>query len=186
MRMVKDSTAFLNDYCHTSNAVCILLACYDTIIPEQYSFWKCGHWLVIAIYAILLFIIPSVYGAYKIGYLRVINMLFPQILSINCINVITWLQICLRLLLIHGEKNPSFLADKVNAPPNFSCARVVTATQIPSFLSIYFFLKSFIINSRSFSIIVLGLFLTLYHSFSPQENEKCLNIATTLLWISRN
>lgn len=133
-------------------------AYYDTIIPEEYSFWRRGHWLVIAIYGILLLIISNVYGAYKIGYLRVMDVLFSQILSVVCVNIITWLQICLinrwiitplpmlaltiwdviviilwiggstflfrylypprRLLLIHGERNPSFLADKVNARPD--------------------------------------------------------------------
>lgn len=60
-------------------------------------FYRRGNWVVIAIYAAVLFLFFQVYGGFKIGYLRRTDVLFSQILSILGSNVITYLQISLIL-----------------------------------------------------------------------------------------
>ena len=61
---------------------------------EQPFFLK-GNWLIIVIYAILLFVFSSIYGAYKIGYLRVSEVVYSQFLSLFFVNFITYCQISL-------------------------------------------------------------------------------------------
>ncbi len=58
-------------------------------------FYRRGNWVVIAIYAAVLFLFFKVYGGFKIGYLRRTDVLFSQILSILGSNIITYLQISL-------------------------------------------------------------------------------------------
>ena len=58
-------------------------------------FYRRGNWVVITIYAAVLFLFFKVYGGFKIGYLRRTDVLFSQILSILGSNVITYLQISL-------------------------------------------------------------------------------------------
>lgn len=58
-------------------------------------FYRRGNWVVIGIYAAVLFLFFKVYGSFKIGYLRRTDVLFSQILSILGSNVITYLQISL-------------------------------------------------------------------------------------------
>ncbi len=60
-------------------------------------FYRRGNWVVIAIYASVLFLFFKVYGGFKIGYLRRTDVLFSQILSILGSNAITYLQISLIL-----------------------------------------------------------------------------------------
>ena len=64
----------------------------------QLSFWNRGHWLVISIYAILLFFFMNMYGGLKIGYYRKMEVLFSQIFAVICVNLITYLQVALMAL----------------------------------------------------------------------------------------
>ncbi len=58
-------------------------------------FYRRGNWVVIGIYAAVLFLFFKVYGGFKIGYLQRTDVLFSQILSTIGSNVITYLQISL-------------------------------------------------------------------------------------------
>ncbi len=58
-------------------------------------FYRRGNWVVIGIYAAVLFLFFKVYGGFKIGYLRRTDVLFSQLLSILGSNFITYLQISL-------------------------------------------------------------------------------------------
>lgn len=58
-------------------------------------FYRRGNWVVIGIYAVVLFLFFRIYGSFKVGYLRRTDVLFSQILSILCSNFITYLQISL-------------------------------------------------------------------------------------------
>ena len=64
----------------------------DTI---QVYFWKRGHWLVIIIYGILLFAFSRMYGGYKIGYLKSVEVFFSQCFSTICVNIFSFFQISL-------------------------------------------------------------------------------------------
>jgi len=58
-------------------------------------FFVRGNYVIVAQYALLLFCFNKIYGGFKIGYLRVFEIMFSQILAVLCVNVITYLQLCL-------------------------------------------------------------------------------------------
>lgn len=66
---------------------------YSDVIGELY--YRRGHWAILGIYALLLFLFSKIYGAFKVGYLRIMDVLYSQILSIICVNGITYIQLCL-------------------------------------------------------------------------------------------
>ena len=54
-----------------------------------------GNVIVIAQYALMLYLFYKIYGGFKVGHLRVFNMIYTQFLSIVCVNMITYLQLSL-------------------------------------------------------------------------------------------
>lgn len=64
----------------------------ETIILPYY---RRGNWVVIAIYTILTMIFFKAYGGFKVGYLKKTDMFYSQMLSIICVNIITYFQISL-------------------------------------------------------------------------------------------
>lgn len=66
---------------------------HRSIIGELY--FRRGNWVVVGLYAVLLFAFFKVYGAFRVGYLRPMDVLFSQILSVFCVNFITYLQLAL-------------------------------------------------------------------------------------------
>lgn len=58
-------------------------------------FWEKGHWFILFIYFITLFLFSHVYGGLKIDQLKKDELLFSQILSTLCANFIFYLIICL-------------------------------------------------------------------------------------------
>ena len=64
---------------------------YEIIEP----FWNRGNYVVIGLYAVLLFSFNKLYGGIRVGYLRTMDVLFSEILSITLVNVITYLELCL-------------------------------------------------------------------------------------------
>ena len=61
----------------------------------EFPFWRRGNWLMIALYAGILFFFLYTYGGFRIGYLKKGNLLCSQILSIGLLNIITYIQISL-------------------------------------------------------------------------------------------
>ena len=59
------------------------------------SFWLRGNYVVIGQYALMLFFFYKIYGGFKVGYLRIFEVLYSQILSVFCVNAITYLQLAL-------------------------------------------------------------------------------------------
>ena len=58
-------------------------------------FWQRGNYVVIGLYMLMTFLFFKLYGGFKVGYLRMYEVLYSQILSVCCINLITYLQLCL-------------------------------------------------------------------------------------------
>ena len=54
-----------------------------------------GNLVIVGLYAIIVFLFYKVYGGFKVGYLRVFEVLYSQILSVLCVNVITYFQLAL-------------------------------------------------------------------------------------------
>ena len=70
----------------------------------EFPFWRRGNWLMIALYAGLLFFFLMTYGGFRIGYLKKGNLLCSQILSIGLLNVITYIQKSLLDKKFHDPK----------------------------------------------------------------------------------
>ncbi len=64
------------------------------IIP----FFRKGSWLMVTIYALLFLAFLKVFGGYRVGYYKKSDVVFSQILSILCLNGVTYLQISLLAL----------------------------------------------------------------------------------------
>ena len=50
---------------------------------------------MIGLYVLMLYFFYKIYGGFKVGYLRVFEVIYSQILSVVCVNFITYLQLCL-------------------------------------------------------------------------------------------
>lgn len=61
----------------------------------EVPFFRRGDWAVIGFYALIVYLITNLYGGFKIGYLRLMDVLYSQLLSLFCSNVIAYLQICM-------------------------------------------------------------------------------------------
>ena len=59
------------------------------------TFWNKGNFVVIGQYALMIFLFYRIYGGFKVGYLRDFEVLYSQILSVLCVNMITYLQLSL-------------------------------------------------------------------------------------------
>ncbi len=59
------------------------------------QFYRRGHWLFLGMYLFGLFSLVQIYGGWKVGYLRVFNVIFSQAIGIFVINIITYLAIVL-------------------------------------------------------------------------------------------
>lgn len=68
---------------------------YNQMLDKSLRYWRRGHWVVIILYIVLLYFFSRVYGGFKIGYLRLSDVIFSQILSMVLVNLITYAQICL-------------------------------------------------------------------------------------------
>ncbi len=58
-------------------------------------FYRKGNWLIGAIYAVLLYAFTKIYSGYKVGFLRLSEVIYSQVLSLLFVNAITYLQISL-------------------------------------------------------------------------------------------
>ena len=64
----------------------------DTIVLPYY---RRGNWVLIGIYCLLVWIFFRVYGGFKLGYLKKTDMLYSQLISIACVDVVAYFLISL-------------------------------------------------------------------------------------------
>ena len=69
--------------------------CYAYTEAMKEPFFQNGNYVVIALYALMVFFFFKLYGGFKVGYLRVFDVLYSQVLSVICANGVTYLQLCL-------------------------------------------------------------------------------------------
>lgn len=69
--------------------------CYATHEVLGKTFYRRGNYVVIALYAVMLYLFYRVFNALKIGRMRIFEALLSQVLSVFCVNAITYLQLCL-------------------------------------------------------------------------------------------
>lgn len=63
----------------------------DIVIP----FAMRGNWAVVGMYGLIMFLFTKLYGGYKVGFLRIIDVLYSQILSMVCANIVAYIQLCM-------------------------------------------------------------------------------------------
>lgn len=69
---------------------------YGSYVKQlEIPFWRRGDWAVIGVYALILFLLTHLYGGFKIGYLRLMDVLYSQILSLLCANIVAYVQVVL-------------------------------------------------------------------------------------------
>lgn len=70
---------------------------WDTYYSDSIilPFYRKGNWLIGAIYVVLLYAFTKIYSGYKVGFLRLSEMIYSQVLSLLFVNIITYLQISL-------------------------------------------------------------------------------------------
>lgn len=70
---------------------------YKDMMPVEY--WRRGNWVIIALYALFIVVFSRAFGALKVGYLKTWDIMYSQVLTIFCVNAVTYLQ----LSLINGD-----------------------------------------------------------------------------------
>lgn len=81
--------------------LCAQMALYWYIWKQYYNirmevpYNRTGHWLMVAVYGILLIIFSRLFGGLRIGYMKIGNMIYSQVLATFCANVMIYLQITL-------------------------------------------------------------------------------------------
>lgn len=66
---------------------------YRSVIGALY--WRRGNWALMGVYAFINFAFSKLFGAYKVGYLKISEVILSQILSVLCCNAVTYLQLAL-------------------------------------------------------------------------------------------
>ena len=66
---------------------------YNQYMEVPYN--RTGHWLMVAVYGLLLAIFNIIYGGWRVGYMRTRNMIYSQTLAGLCANFMIYLQITL-------------------------------------------------------------------------------------------
>lgn len=58
-------------------------------------FFRRGNWAVIALYVLIIFFFTYVFGGYKIGYMRIMDIALCHVLAIICSGVVAYFEICM-------------------------------------------------------------------------------------------
>ena len=94
-RLIMFLASFLVIGVQTANFAYIWLTEYNKrrIIRVYYAKW--GHLALFAMYALILFLMSKLFGALKVGYMRVQDVIIGQICSVVCSNAVAYLQLAL-------------------------------------------------------------------------------------------
>ena len=66
---------------------------FKNVIGSVY--WRRGHWALIILYAVVVYLVSKLFNALKVGYMRVLDVVISQILSVIITNAIAYLQLAL-------------------------------------------------------------------------------------------
>ncbi len=62
---------------------------------RYFYYYRRGHWTIIVLYAVVLILFMKVLGGFRVGYLRNLDVLYSQILSVCAANAVEYLQLAL-------------------------------------------------------------------------------------------
>lgn len=77
----------------TALYACFWFNYYVSKMPIKY--FRRGHWAILAMYAVFLLIFGLIFGGFRVGYLRLMDILISQIIAIILVNSLTYLQLAL-------------------------------------------------------------------------------------------
>ena len=70
-------------------------AIYVPSMSVENRFWDRGNWAVVGMYGLYLYFFTKVFGGYRIGYSRIVEMVLSNYIAIICANVIEYFQLCM-------------------------------------------------------------------------------------------
>lgn len=80
---------------HTCLYAIIWYHYYMGQLPRRLRFYRRGNWAVIGIYILVLLLFTKLYGGYKVGYLRLFDVIYSQMLSLLCGNAVLLVELCI-------------------------------------------------------------------------------------------
>lgn len=92
-RFIVCSLAFLIIALQTALFGIVWYGFYKGLIYKP--FWRKGNWVLIALYALILFLFSRLYGGLKVGYLKKMDIFYSLSLATICTNIVAYLQITL-------------------------------------------------------------------------------------------
>lgn len=88
-------------FCSIGVLLAALTGCFAFIWYRFYSdflllpFYRRGNWVMILLYAVLVLLFGKAFGGLKVGYLKRSDSFYSQMLSMFCVNLVTYLQVSL-------------------------------------------------------------------------------------------
>ena len=79
----------------TANFSYIWFTEYNRRSVIQIFYWRRGNWVLIGLYALVIFLMSKLFGAFKVGYMRVQDVIIAQICSVVCTNTFAYIQLAL-------------------------------------------------------------------------------------------
>ena len=79
----------------TANFAYIWFTEYNRRSVIQMFYWRRGNWVLIGLYALIIVLMSKLFGAFKVGYMRVQDVIIAQICSVICTNTIAYIQLAL-------------------------------------------------------------------------------------------
>ncbi len=70
-------------------------------VKQNLPFWEKGHYLIVGIYAVLLFFFYNMYGGMRIGYKKNAEVIFSQVFATVMVDVITYAQLSLMVMELY-------------------------------------------------------------------------------------
>lgn len=63
------------------------------IIGRMYGYW--GHWALLVLYVVLVVLVSKLFSAFKVGYMRILDVILSQVFSVLVVNGFEYLQLAL-------------------------------------------------------------------------------------------
>lgn len=79
----------------TANFAYVWYHYYTKAGVMRFSYWRRGNWALIALYFLIVLLMSKLFGALKVGYMRVLDVIIAQICSVICANLIAYLELAL-------------------------------------------------------------------------------------------
>ena len=79
----------------TANFAWIWYKYYNVRGVMRFFYWRRGNWALIALYFLTVILVSKLFGALKVGYMRVLDVIIAQIFSVLLTNVLAYLQLAL-------------------------------------------------------------------------------------------